>query len=622
MGSYAEYASVLPEPKRGWWIEGAKKFAAAKVVNGRKGFSSWDHENKAFYGRLSERHLESAGFLASVRNSVGKQSYWRSRPKGISKSLAGEVLGRQSISHETRKNLAYADANRALLEVDQQLTIRDLKLSWDDQSLVYWAKAKAEWCERMLQVDPYALHVIKWAVNSYGFRWPTSSSSLDLFGETSAVLRVFDQRWWRRQARVAKFRVMDQVARAFHMVHVRSQVYCSNQAVHLRRGQARRNRMMLEGMQAVNDDGDEYTLAELSDLSVSNPVNRRNELMVRMKGFETLAKQFGDLGLFVTLTSPSRFHPMRQIKNHKGNLVRVDENELYDGSTPRQAQKWLSKTWELIRSKFDRSGIRCYGFRVVEPNHDGTPHWHQLLFFRPDQIPLVKQIFKAYALRTDADERGAKTHRLKIVDIDYRKGSATGYIAKYISKSIDGTHIDEDLFGNSGADAAERICAWASGWGVRQFQQIGGASVTVWRELRRMALAEGVVERARQYADANDWAAYCLVQGAGEQFFGRDDQAIRPAYWQEYRVDQSTGEVEFLDPLETNYLEVSPGRLFGVKVADAVGGVKYFMSRFYRWTIDRMGMAVKAVEKALPVSTLSADELLDLLRGDGLGSTA
>lgn len=613
-------------------------------------FKSWESEQQHFVNFFKIRHTDSKGFVGSVFNSVRKQSFFKSRPKVISKSLAGEVLGRISVSESVRKNLAYFDANQALLTVDKTLKLHDLNLSWDDESLCAWAKEKAKKVESMiygkslvvdasksrtliygrerkeapeklkfsyeLQKDGCSMIELKAFVEQYGFRFPHDDLE-DLFKNEATIARLCDECWWRRKARVAKARAVDQLARSFRMVHARAQVYACNEAVKLRRAQAKRNRMTLEGFEAINQDDQSYTLAELSDLSVSNPANRRHELMVRIKGFEQLADQFGHEGLFITMSAPSRFHPMRQVKDVRGRLVRVEENKNYGAFdnakySPREAQEWLCKTWALIRAEMARQGVRCYGFRVVEPHHDGCPHWHQLLFFKKYDLAAAERIFKRYMMRTDTFERGAG-NRLKIITIDKSKGSACGYIAKYICKSIDGSHIADDLLGNGAVDAAERICAWASVWGIRQFQQIGGASVTVWRELRRLENAEGVVEEARDAADASDWAAYCLVQGDDMPFFGRDEQAIRPAYWFEH--DAATGEV--LDEEKNKYGENSVGKLFGIVLVE---GSKYFMSRFYRWTIQRVGECVKTIKKALPVSSLSSDELLDLLRGDGSGS--
>lgn len=569
---------------------------------------TWEHDQKKFTDFFRSKHLDSLGFLTSVRNSVAKQEFYRSRPKKIQKDLMGRVVGHVSASIDTRKQLAYVEANRALLHVDDVLRVGDLNLSWDDDSLSNWATARAESCGKLISNDDHAVHVLRWMVTGYGLQWP----AYDLFGDAAAVARVCNAKWWRRQARVLKVRAIDQLARHFRMVHAKAQPYASNEAVKLRRGQVRRNRMTLEGFEAVNQDGDAYTLAELSDLSVSNPTNRRHELMVRMRGFEQLAEQFGYVGLFITMSAPSKFHPMRQIKNARGKLVRIEENPKYQGATPRDAQAWLNKTWSRIRAKLDRDEIKGFGFRVVEPHADGCPHWHQLLFFPAHVIKQVRFIFRRYAVMQDI-ETGARKYRVKIVEIDRSRGSAAGYIAKYISKSIDGSHIDSDLLGNAGVDAAERICAWASSWGVRQFQQIGGPSVTVWRELRRLDDADGITEAARVAADASDWAAYFLIQSNGREFVSRDDAPIRAAYWLEH--DAVTGEV--IDEPVNKYGEASKGKLFGLVAAG-----EYVLTRFYRWTVQRVGEAAKAVKKALPVCTLSADELLDLLRGDGLNSAA
>ena len=86
---------------------------------------------------------------------------------------------------------------------------------------------------------------------------------------------------------------------------------------------------------------------------------------------------------------------------------------------------------------------------------------------------------REHALRDSPHEPGAQAHRCDFTAIDPAKGSAAGYIAKYIAKNIDGAHVGEDFNGKSATETAVRVEAWAARWGIRQFQQIGGAPVGV-----------------------------------------------------------------------------------------------------------------------------------------------
>ena len=381
--------------------------------------------------------------------------------------------------------------------------------------------------------------------------------------EAGAVARMCCPLWWRRRVRVTHARRVERAAIGLGLVHARRGLYASDEAVHRRREQRSRNRAMLESCLAVNELGQSYTLAALSDLSVSNPVIRRGELMVRMSGFEQVARRLGHVGVFYTLTCPSRMHA-----RHSGD---GSENEAFDGTTPREAQQYLCAQWAKARAALHRQGIAVYGFRVAEPHHDGTPHWHMLLFMAPEHVEPVREVLSRYALEFDGDEPGADKYRFKAVDIDYGRGTATGYVAKYVSKNIDAfgvDDVDEDLTGKRDPkECARRVDAWAACWGIRQFQQIGGPPVTVWRELRRIDGApDEVIEAARLHADAGNWCGY--VEAQGGPGVPRD---MRPVQLAKAWSDKA-------------------GR-YGEPIGEVVMGVEHgsvvVVSRVHSWTVTR-----------------------------------
>ncbi|BET95526.1 hypothetical protein TCT1_04470 [Xenorhabdus sp. TCT-1] len=116
-------------------------------------------------------------------------------------------------------------------------------------------------------------------------------------------------------------------------------------------------------------------------------------------------------------------------------------------------------------------------------------------------------------------------------------------MAKYISKSIDSYAMDDELDDESGRsvkDAAVAASAWASRWRIRQFQFVGGAPVTVYRELRRMADHDTAMGLSAEFAavhdaaDNGDWANYINAQGG--PFVSCDDLVAR--LW--YEAQQET----------------------------------------------------------------------------------
>ncbi|MDP4530383.1 replication endonuclease [Alkalimonas delamerensis] len=368
-------------------------------------------------------------------------------------------------------------------------------------------------------------------VNGKGLTAPKPDKTKTMLG---CIERMICERWWLRKLRVLQNRTLETVMIHLGRVHRFAGIYCSDLTAKNRKYQKQRQFEMMERISIVNELDEKYSLRELYELNVSNPVNRRNELMTRMRGFEDAAKQLGHICDFVTLTCPSKYHSTYAVSG--------DRNPKWQQLTPQQAQQYLCGVWAKIRAEMDRQGIRVYGLRVAEPQHDGTPHWHLALFLEPEQLEAFRKVFQHYALQEDGDEKGAQENRVKFVAIDPSKGSATGYIAKYIAKNIDGANLDEDIHGGDPILTAQRVEAWASCWGIRQFQQIGGVSVTVWRELRRLKADKDhdmTLKAVHHAADSGNWKRFVLLMGG--VFCKRKDQLIRPHYQQE--INQDTGEV-------------------------------------------------------------------------------
>lgn len=346
----------------------------------------------------------------------------------------------------------------------------------------------------------------------------------------SAVARMTSPIWWTNQIKRRRDLQREHLSIAVGQVQKAASAYVSRATLGEWKEQKKRNWEFFKKHELENQDGDRASLKDMVLASNANPAVRRVELMVRMRGFEDLADELGCVGEFYTITAPSKYHAVRS----GGGF-----NQKWNGASPRDTQKYLCGVWARIRAALSREDLRVFGFRVVEPHHDGTPHWHMLLFMPPEHVDAVRDIMCYHARIEDSEElqsdRALKA-RFHVEPIDKEKGSATGYIAKYISKNIDGFALDGETDHETGQDLkgmSKSITAWSSRWKIRQFQQIGGAPVTVWRELRRVRGDEQIfndadMDNVRFAADIGDWYAYTELQGGA--FVARKNLTVRLAY--------------------------------------------------------------------------------------------
>lgn len=446
------------------------------------------------------------------------------------------------------------------------MCIADLDLSADAPMLKAFAKHQASKCKKILTDNPDDVRSAILVFEKYAL------GNLD-YDKTELANRLADAKFWLRRMRRKTIEIVGQIERAINHVSKRKAIYCGDISfAHFKQSQYLSEQFM-QSTYLENEDGFSIPLSEVASHTVSNPAIRRAELMVRIRGFEEVAKHCGHAAVFTTITTPSRMHA-----THSNGLA----NPKFDGSSVADAQEYLNHVWQLIRAKLDRSDIKPYGFRVVEPHHDGTPHWHLLLFMPADNISSFKNICSDYALLDSPDEKGAKEYRVNFVDIEASKGSAAGYIAKYVAKNIDGFALDTDRHGVQAIDAAQRTSAWARANNIRQFQQIGGPSVTVWRELRRLKGCNtpfNDLNDSYHAADSANWAAFCFAMNAVNT--KRCEHRIAPYY--------AIKESEVIDYLSGEITSTNLNK-YGEQRKASITGLSFkdfsFSTRLQKWRVN------------------------------------
>jgi len=422
-------------------------------------------------------------------------------PADIQRVLRRDLYG----SLARAKNWAdkYAAQDKLAAEV-AQFEAEALHIAFDNEEIQLRAERCAYACQRMQDFN-----LILEYCKQHGIGFEPRAMERSRIG---CMNRARDVGWWRRKLRHRFGQRAENHLRKIGLVRRSQDIYISRLARAQKQAQARTLDRWIGERVVTSDDGIQLELAEVVERSLANCSIRRGELMKRMRGFEEIAQEEGHVSLFFTLTCPSAFHPALD----EGGL-----NPRFDGVTGvKGAQEWLTNIWSRTRARLDRRSIFYYGIRVAEPHHDGTPHWHMVLFTRETDAEPLSTILREMWLSEYHDEPGARLHRVQVQPIDTAKGSATGYIAKYIAKNIDGHEVGEDLEAGEGKGVdAKNSAPWAVMWArfhrIRQFQQVGGPAIGVYRELRRIRkpVKHRAIECAREGAEHESFASFIKAQG-------------------------------------------------------------------------------------------------------------
>jgi|GEM_PF-483567 len=510
----------------------------------------------------------------------------------------------------------YFTALQAVQSADERLRRNGVRYTRNDEEIVELAKAKARaFSRQLLKIKDIDARFEK-AQQLIGSLGLSFRSSLIEQKENNDDLESLCNRaccdiWLRRQLRRAYFVEVENVARDLLLVHKSQDAYCSSHSVNVIKERKSDTEQALINTVCYLDDDPEtwFTLQELAAKSTSNPMIRRAEMFVRLRAFEEIAQESGHVAMFYTVTAPSRFHV------YSGD----DVNPAWEAANKPSAvdaHQYLMGVSDAFRKDLNKAKIKLYGLRIVEPHHDGTPHNHMLYFMQPEDKETVTSLLHHHALRDSPNEKGAKKYRFKVEEIDFEKGSAVGYVAKYLSKNIDGEHIQKDRdTDQSGKQAANSVVSFNRLNGIRQFQFYGGPSVTVWREMRRFreefkeddAVILGnqlskdehfVLESIRRAADDGDFKRFVVAMGG--VLVRRKDQTVKTAYAQKVDV---TGLLR-----QTRY---------GDEMSAAIEGIlfqgKIIKTRFKEWKFANKKQFIRGMRSIMSGTNLVFETLQDEL---------
>lgn len=319
---------------------------------------------------------------------------------------------------EKRRN-----ANLFLLGLSEQAQKRVFGLS--DSAIKLKAARLSLLCRRLVRESHNPERSLDAVLSVYEQQGFNSELLLAQHQDTGIIARLSDADFWRRKLFNLQDKKQEHLAIQLGEVRRGRGLYLSTNMFKTIQFRKQNSIKAFSKFEAVNETtGETIDMLKILNGSLANPEVRRAELMVRIRGFEDAANQVGHVGMFYTITCPSKFHRFTTEINAKGEK-QLSPNPNYGNYTPREAQTYLTALWARIRSKLKRDGLNPYGFRVAEPHHDGCPHWHLLLFVPPEQKDTLTSVLRTYALLEDGNEKGAAEYRFKAEEIDPTKGSAT-----------------------------------------------------------------------------------------------------------------------------------------------------------------------------------------------------
>ena len=246
------------------------------------------------------------------------------------------------------------------------------------------------------------------------------------------IARYCCNRWWNRKLSVIHKRNFEHIAQFLGQVNKQRNIYLSEYALNKIQQKKKSRNTFLETLLAINEQGDQHELVDFVESSLSCATNKISELLMRMVGTAQYAENKAYDAHLVTFLCPIEM---------KSSFDYGEMNDEYIKNSTLEAHKYLMKSWKNTRSALDKKEKDYFGFRVVEPCHDGSPHWHLLIYTSPQKSKFILEFLK------ERMEKGYKFKNKKLqcsVQLEPIPNNDVAKVIKYLTKGIEGKINESD----------------------------------------------------------------------------------------------------------------------------------------------------------------------------------
>lgn len=293
------------------------------------------------------------------------------------------------------------------------------------------------------------------------------------------LMRLCDAKWWRKKLKRKVLSVKEWDAAIKGHVGAKNEAsYVSDSAENLIFYSDRQAEKSLKKRKLVNLLNPEAEHLSLFDVSEYAKEGRMAELYTLSKGLGDYAIKHGLTWCMTTLKLDGEWHPNPSLgKRH------------YNKASFEDMHAELNHKWQLIRAAAHDQNVKIMGLRVTEAHRDGCPHWHIMVYIKPEHRATWEDIVthKDRCPGNQSDFNWAWTPE-EAAAKGKKVAASASYLLKYIVKAVatdEKQLADFDTKDDLKDHMAPRVIAKRRCHGWRAFQFFGiKSSMTAWRMMR------------------------------------------------------------------------------------------------------------------------------------------